>query len=284
MSVSRRFMGAAAMAVVAFIPSAFAQQQPDEDRSSLTVGLGAAVVPTYEGSDKSRILPIPQLRGKVKGVSFWTRGPALYVDAIPDTDAGGWDLELGPLVGARFDRSSRKNIKDVAVEALGKRDVAIEVGGFVGLGKTGVITSAYDNLSARVAITRDVAGAHDSITVTPQIEYFTPLSIRSFVGLGLSADYVGKKFGRYYFDVDPAGSAASGLPVYSRAGDKAGFRRVTASLAGGYSLSGDIRRGWALFGVVGYSRLLGRYAGSPIVADRGSANQWAGAIGVGYTF
>jgi outer membrane scaffolding protein for murein synthesis (MipA/OmpV family) len=276
-----RLSGAILVASAAFAMPAAAQE---EDHNSLTIGVGVAAVPTYEGSDDYRVLPLPQLRGKVADRSFWTRGPALYVDALPDTDSEGWDIELGPVVGARFDRSSRKAINDRQVEALGKRDVAIEVGGFVGFGKTGVITSAYDNLSARVAVTKDVAGAHDSIIVTPQIEYFTPLSTRSFVGLGLSADYVGKKFGRYYFDVTPAGSAASGLPVYSRAGDKAGFRRMTASLAGGYSLSGDLRRGWALFGVVGYSRMLGRYADSPVVAIAGSRNQWIGALGVGYTF
>jgi outer membrane scaffolding protein for murein synthesis (MipA/OmpV family) len=276
-----RLTGAIVVASAAVAAPAVAQEA---DHNSLTIGVGAAVVPTYEGSDDYRVLPVPQLRGKVADRSFWTRGPSLYFDALPDTDSEGWDVELGPVVGARFDRSSRKAINDAQVEALGKRDVAVEVGGFVGFGKTGVITSAYDNLSARVAVTKDVAGAHDSIIVTPQIEYFTPLSTKSFVGLGLSADYVGKKFGRYYFDVTPAGSAASGLPVYSRAGDKAGFRRMTASLAGGYSLSGDLRRGWALFGVVAYSRMLGRYADSPIVADAGSPNQWIGALGVGYTF
>lgn len=277
----RLLLGATMVASMPFAAPAFAQQ---EDHSSLTIGLGAAVVPTYEGSDEHRVLPLPQLRGKVKDRSFWTRGPALYVDMLPDTDGEGWDVELGPVVGARFDRSSRNAINDPQVEALGKRDVAIEIGGFVGFGKTGVVTSAYDNLSARVAVTKDVAGGHESIIVTPQIEYFTPLSTKSFVGLGLSADYVGKMFGRYYFDIDPAGAAASGLSVYDRAGGKAGFRRVTASLAGGYSLSGDIRRGWALFGVVGYSRLLGRYADSPIVSIAGSRNQWIGALGVGYTF
>jgi outer membrane scaffolding protein for murein synthesis (MipA/OmpV family) len=276
-----RLSGAILVASAALAVPAAAQE---EDHNSLTVGLGVAAVPTYEGSDDYRVLPLPQLRGKVADRSFWTRGPALYVDALPDTDGEGWDVELGPVVGARFDRSSRKAINDPQVEALGKRDVAVEVGGFVGFGKTGIITSAYDNLSARVAVTKDVAGAHGSIIVSPQIEYFTPLSTKSFVGLGLSADYVGKKFGRYYFDVTPAGSLASGLPVYSRAGDKAGFRRMTASLAGGYSLSGDLRRGWALFGVLGYSRMLGRYADAPVVAIAGSRNQWIGALGVGYTF
>ncbi|HEX7742153.1 MAG TPA: MipA/OmpV family protein, partial [Sphingobium sp.] len=240
-------------------------------------------IPTYEGSDDYRVIPVPQLRGTVGDFAFWSRGPGLYFDAIPNRGEGV-DFQLGPVVTARFDRSSRKSIKDDAVRALGKRDVAIEVGGFAGIGKTGVLTSAYDNLSARVAVTKDVAGAHESMVITPAIEYFAPLSTRSFVGLGVSADYVGKKYGRYYYDIDAAGSAASGLPVYSRAGDGSGFKRVGVNLTGGYSLSGDLRKGWALFALGGYSRLLGDYADSPVVGIAGSKSQWLGAVGVGYTF
>ncbi|WP_370308672.1 MipA/OmpV family protein [Sphingobium abikonense] len=274
----------AATFVASLSLAASAQAQEAEDHSNLTVGVGAAVVPSYEGSDDYRVIPVPQLRGKVHDFAFWTRGPALFVDVIPNRSDDGIDVQLGPVVGARFDRTSRKRTKDDAVAALGKLDTAIEVGGFVGIGKTGVITSAYDNLSARVTITKDVAGAHDSIIVTPAIEYFTPLSIRSFVGLGVSADYVGKKFGRYYFDVTPDQAVASGLPAYDRAGDGSGFRKINLNFTGGYSLSGDIRRGWTLFALGGYSRMLGDYADSPVVAIAGSKNQWIGAVGVGYTF
>lgn len=260
--------------------TAFAQTN---DSNVLTVGIGAAVIPSYEGSDDYRVIPVPQLRGKVSDFAFWTRGPSLYFDVIPNRGQD-IDLQLGPVAGVRFDRSSRKNIKDAAVRALGERDKAVELGGFVGIGKTGIITSAYDNLSVRVAVTKDVAGAHESFIVTPAIEYFTPLSTRSFVGLGVSADYVGKKYGRYYYDVDAAGALASGLPEYSRAGDGSGFKKVGVNLTGGLSLSGDIRKGWALFALGGYSRMLGDYADSPIVSIAGSKNQWIGAVGVGYTF
>ncbi|EQB18302.1 MipA/OmpV family protein [Sphingobium lactosutens] len=278
----RSLVAATFVASLSFAASAQAQEV--EDHSNLTVGVGAAVIPSYEGSDDYRVIPVPQLRGKVHDFAFWTRGPALFVDVIPNRSDDGIDVQLGPVVGARFDRTSRKRTKDDAVAALGKLDTAIEVGGFVGIGKTGVITSAYDNLSARVTITKDVAGAHDSMIVTPAIEYFTPLSIRSFVGLGVSADYVGKKYGRYYFDVTPDQAVASGLPAYDRAGDGSGFRKINLNLTGGYSLSGDIRRGWTLFALGGYSRMLGDYADSPVVAIAGSKNQWIGAVGVGYTF
>ncbi|MET0372404.1 MAG: MipA/OmpV family protein [Sphingobium sp.] len=283
MTAFRRIAAALPLAALAFAMPAMAQDE--EQHSTLTVGAGAAVVPTYEGSDDYRVIPIAQVRGKVHDFAFWTRGTSLYVDAIPNTDDSGMDFQLGPLVNLRLDRTSGKGIKDPQVRALGKLDTAVEVGAFVGIGKTGIITSAYDNLSARVAVTKDVAGAHESYIVTPAIEYFTPLSVNSFVGIGVSADYVGKKYGRYYYDVtSPAASLASGLPLYSRAGDKAGFKRVGVNLTGGYSLSGDLRRGWALFALGGYSKMLGRYGDSPVVAIAGDRDQWVGAVGIGYTF
>lgn len=270
--------------VVASLLAVPAMAQEKEDHSSLTVGAGIAVIPSYEGSDDYRVMPIAQARGRVHDFAFWTRGTAFYVDAIPDPTGVGMDFELGPVVNVRLDRTGSKAIKDDAVRLLGTRDAAVEVGGFVGVGKTGVITSDYDILAARVAVTKDVAGAHGSYVITPTIEYFTPLSLTTFVGASMSAEYVGKKYGRYYFDITPQESAISGLAAYNRAGDGAGFKRLNFNLSAGKSLSGDVRSGWAVFGVVGYTRVLGKYGDSPIVADAGSRNQMVGAVGVGYTF
>lgn len=264
----------------AFALPAFSQEE--EQHSTLTIGAGAAYIPSYEGSDDYRAMPLVQARGKVRDFAFWTRGPSLFVDLIPNRDENGLDLEAGPMVYARLDRTM--GIKDPQVRALGKLDTAIEVGGFVGVGKTGVFTSAYDNLSARISWAKDVAGAHGSYVITPTVEYMTPLSERTFVGGSVSADYVGKGYGRYYFDVTPAGGLASGLPAYDGAGDDSGFKKINFNLSAGHSLSGDLRHGWAIFAVVGYSRMLGAYKRSPVVAIAGDSNQWVGAIGVGYTF
>lgn len=278
----RSRLAATFVAVLPLFAPAMAQEE--EQHSTLTIGVGGAAIPSYEGSDSYQVLPIAQARGKVHDYSFWTRGTTLYFDAIPDPIGTGMNIEVGPVVNVRMDRTSRKGIKDDAVRALGKRDMAVEVGGFVGISKTGVITSDYDTLSARVAVTKDVAGAHGGMVITPTIEYFTPLSITTFVGLSASADYVGKKYGRYYFDISPQDSLASGLDVYDRAGRGSGFKRMSFNLTAGKSLSGDLRKGWAVFGLAGYARVLGKYGDSPIVADAGSRNQWVGAIGVGYTF
>lgn len=271
------------MAALCLVASAFSVQAQEltPDRNELTVAAGVAVTPSYTGSDDYVVRPGALLRGKVDGFSFFARGTNLHMDLIRDTGQDGWDLSLGPIAGVRLNRTG--SIRDDRVRALGELDTAVELGAWAGISKTGVLTSAYDNLSFRIAYVADVAGAHDSYLITPAIEYVMPLSQRTLVGLSLSADYVGKGYGRYYFDISPAGSQASGLAPYARGG-KAGFADIGLNLTAAQSLSGDLRKGWALFAVGGHSWLLDRYADSPIVRDAGSRSQWLGGLGVAYTF
>jgi outer membrane scaffolding protein for murein synthesis (MipA/OmpV family) len=247
----------------------------------ISVGVGVASTPSYIGSDSSTITPTAAVQGQIGGVSFNTQGTALYVDAIPSSGKPGWKLELGPLAALRLDRTGR--LHDASVRALGKLDPAVELGGSVGIQRTGVITSPYDTLSLSLSYQHDVAGAHGSYIASPEIDYDTPLSEHAFVSFSASADYVGAGFGRYYYSVDRAGSLASGLPVYDGA-DKAGWKDWNLSTMAVHSISGNLLHGVGVFVTGGYQRLLGAYRRSPIVADVGSANQWSGAVGVEYTF
>ncbi|MEZ5656470.1 MAG: MipA/OmpV family protein [Sphingobium sp.] len=272
-----RIMAGSAAVFAAICAPAFAQA----DQSEITVGVGGAVLPSYNGSDDYKVTPGVFVRGKVAGFPFFARGTNLHVDLIRNGDSDGLDIGLGPVVSARFDRTG--GIKDSRVKALGKLDTAWEVGGWAGIAKTGVLTSDYDNLSFRAAYVADIGGAHKSYVITPAVEYVMPLSEKTLVGFSLSADYVGKRFGGYYFNITPTGSSASGLNAYAGAG-KAGFAKFNAGVLAAQSLSGDLRKGWAVFAGAGYGRLLGRYADSPIVKDAGRRDQWLGGLGIAYTF
>ena len=250
--------------------------EPNADRDYLSIGVGAALVPDYEGSDDYRAIPGLIIRAKKGGLTVFSRGTYLYADLL-NTD-GKVDLDAGPIVGVRLNRTGK--IKDDAVDALGDRNAAVEVGGFGGVTFKG-LTNPYDSLSVRLDAVKDVANAHESWVLTPSVDFGTPLSLTTFVGASLSADFTTDKFARYYFGVDAAGAVRSGLPVYDPDG---GFKSWQAGLVASHSLSGDLRRGWALFGTGNYKRLVGDYADSPLVADRGSRTQWFGAAGVGYTF
>jgi outer membrane scaffolding protein for murein synthesis (MipA/OmpV family) len=264
---------------------AFAQDSPADHTDStvggdsITVGIGVGTVPTYEGSDKNRIVPVPAARGSIDGYAFSTRGAKLYVDLVRNTPGPGIDIQAGPVIGLNFNRTG--SVDDPQVKALGKKKTALELGGYVGIGRTGVITSDYDKLSVSISYLHDVTGIHDSYVISPEVDYGTPLSRSTYVGVSASATYAGRGYARTYFGVTPAGSVASGLPVFYA--DK-GWKNWSLSGFAVQSLTGDLTHGLALVGGVSYSRLMNDFAASPVTSIAGSRNQWMGAIGLAYTF
>ena len=272
----------AAIALLAATP-AMAQDAADplpdpNDRSdTVTVGLGAGYVPDYEGSDDYRIIPAAAVRGRVGGISFFTRATYLYVDLVGRGD-GPVELDVGPIAGVRLNRTGK--IKDDFVDDLPELDTAVEVGGFLGATYHG-LTNPYDSLSFRVDVVKDVGGAHKSTLVTPTIDFGTPLSRSFYVGVSASAEWAGGGYADYYYSIDAADALASGLPVYDADG---GFKSWRLGLLGNYALSGDLTNGWSVFALGSYSKLAGDFKDSPIVDLRGSSTQWFGALGVAYTF
>jgi MipA family protein len=250
---------------------------PNDQSDTFTIAGGAAYIPDYEGSNDYRIIPAVALRGRVSGISFFTRATYLYVDFVPRGD-GALEFDAGPIVGARLNRTGK--IHDDFVDALPERKTAIEVGGFAGITYHG-LTNPYDALSFRVDVVKDVAGAHESTLITPTIDFGTPLSRYTYVGATLSAEWAGGKYADYYYSIGPAASLASGLPVYDADG---GFKNWRLGLLVNQSVSGDLTHGISLFATGSYSHLASDFKDSPIVDLRGSASQWLGAVGLAYTF
>ena len=287
-----RLLSAAVLApVLAIATPAFAQSEPNAappgadgnmapDNNRLTIGIGAASLPDYEGASKNVITPGAVAIGVVGGHDFFTRGTQLYVNLIKSQPGPVLNYELGVIGALRFQRTGK--VDNRQVRALGELDTAYEIGGYAGVSKTGVITSDYDTLTARVAYVRDVSNTHDSYVVTPQINYTTPLSIRTLVSIGASADYVGKGYGRTYFGVSPIGTRLSGLRTYDI--NDSGFKNFNVSAFVLQSLSGDLRHGFGLGAGLLYGKILGKYKDSPLVSDVGDADQLAAAVGLTYTF
>ena len=243
------------------------------DRVTIGFGLGAA--PDYEGSNDYRLQPGGILQGKVSGIEFQMRGLNLYTDFVPDPKGGKTRLVLGPVVQVRLDRTG--DISDPRVAALGDRKTAVELGVTAGIGKRGVLIPPA-SLNFDVTYLHDVAGAHRSYVLTPALSLSSPTSRRSFARLGVSADFVGQGYARTYFDVAPGGS----LPAYATRGG--GLKSISSSLLYTHDLGGDPRKGWALFALGSYKRLLGQFADSPVVRDAGSAGQAFAVAGVAYGF
>ena len=269
---------AAASPALAQDPSAPLPDPEELNRGdSFTLGVGAALVPDYEGSDDYRLIPGGAIRGRVGGISFTTRGLYLSVDVLP-APTSGLDIDAGPIIGARLTRT--RKIKDDFVDLLPERKTAIEAGGFLGVSAHG-LTNPYDVLSFRVDAVHDIGNAHESTVLTPNVEFATPLSRTLYVGTSLSADFVSNKFADYYFSITPAAALASGLDAFNADG---GMKNWKLGLLANQSLSGDLLHGFSIFGIGSYARLVGDFKRSPIVRDRGSASQWFGGVGVAYSW
>jgi len=263
------------------VPADNNQIAADLDRDTVTVGVGAAYLPDYDGSNDYRVVPAPVVIGSIKGFNFNVIGNRASLDLARNRPGQRWDIQFGPIGVVNFDRSTLSSIDDRRIRALGKIDTAIELGGYVGLGKTGVITSPYDKLSVSVSLRHDVSGDHHSSILQPSINYLTPLSRKAAVAFFGTAQRVESGYGQTYFSITPGQSLASGLPQYSVG---KGWKNYSVGGLATYSLTGDLLHGFKLVAGGTYSRLLGDFANSPIVRTAGSRNQWVGAAGVAYTF
>jgi MipA family protein len=275
------------LALALAAPPALAQPEPpadsnnDEDRYRLTLGIGGGIAPEYEGASDYGFQPGGLIQGKVDGFDFQVRGTNIYVDLIRDAPDSKWNVIAGPVAQVRFERTSLDDIRDPRVALLGTRDTAVELGGYVGIGKKGFLIPPA-SLTFDLAFVHDVAGAHDSFILTPGVALASPVSQTTFARWGISADYVGAGYGRTYYD-----SPAIAAPIPSLTGyatDGAGFKSVGTTLLLVQDLGGDNRKGWALFGLGGYKRLLGQYARSSIVREAGDADQFLAVGGVAYSF
>lgn len=282
----------AAAAALAFLAAAPATAQsatdagppPADDaaqyrRNTVTVALGGAWLPDYEGSNDYALTPMGFTFGRLGGHAFGTRGTSLYFSLLATDPHAAWDVDFGPVANLRLDRS--REIEDRRVAALGKIGPAVELGGFVGVTKNRVL-HAYDSLGVRVGVTQDVTNTHDSMIVAPSVDYTTPLSLRTALNLSFNAEHVERRYAQTYFGVDAAGALRSGLPVYAARG---GWKNWRATMLLAQVLTGDLRkpRLSAFFGL-SYSRELGNFARSPVVAIAGNANQYVATGGLAYTF
>lgn len=251
-----------------------------EGRARLSIGVGAAWLPDYEGSNDHRFSPVPAANGTVWGMSFTVLGNRASLDLIPDKEGQGWNFQLGPVAVVNLNRTNRDAIEDPRVRALGEIDTAVEVGGYVGIGKTGVITSDFDTLSVSLSYRHDVTRIHRTGIFTPSINYTTPLSTKALVGLFASAEIVQDRYARTYFGVTPAGSVASGLPVFAPRG---GQKDINFGGMFTYALTGNLTKGLALVTGFNYRKLVKDFADSPLVRIAGSRHNWTVGAGLALT-
>lgn len=248
------------------------------DDTWINIGFGVAYSPSYTGSDDYVINPLPVLQGSVGGVDIAPRPAGVALDFIQDKP-GKPSVNLGPVFRFRNDRADQ--IEDPVVELAGELDSAFELGVSGGVSFPGIL-GRFDSVTVGADVRWDVAGAYSGMVIDPSVTYSTPINRGTFVSLSLSTTYVSDDFADYYFTVNPAQAAATGLPQFDAEG---GITSLSATTLVGIDLDGNALNGGLNAVVIGgYSRLQGDAADTPFTSVRGSRDQFFVAVGLGYTF
>ncbi len=235
-----------------------AQKEPKD--FTLTLGLGAGVAPDYEGSNDYRFVPIPMIEASWKDRLFLSN-TSLSLAVISTSY-----LKAGPMVTYAFGRDRKDNH---ALRKLGNVGDSVEIGGFIDL--------TLDQWRLGAKLTQDVANGHGGAVGELSLAYALPLGDRFTLTAGSSLTWASKSYMESFFGISSRQSARSGLSKFNA---DAGFKNINFSLLGTYNFSEH----WNLNMIASYSRLLGDAADSPIVKDKGSANQFMTGVGLSYTF
>ncbi|KJR64121.1 hypothetical protein VY88_14865 [Azospirillum thiophilum] len=243
--------------------SAAAQGRPPAEWSFM-LGGGALYVPDYEGSNDYKVLPVPIVELSWRDrVRVTTRGgPGIYASPVM-TDS------LKVELGVRYDFGRDQDDND-ALKGLGDIE-----GGAVAVARLGYEVGPVD-LGLEVA--RDLGGDRDGLMARAEAEYAIRLldgrarfSVTPYVTWA-DDNYMGSSFGI------TAAQAARSARRYARYDAEGGFKDAGIAVGIGYTITDSIHA----MGRVGYQRLLGDAADSPLVKREGSPDQFSGLLGVSY--
>lgn len=273
-SLSRATLGALALCLTSGMVWADDAKKPEGDNNDwrLTLGIGGMVSPDYEGSDDYEGTPLPliDLSWKDK-VSIGTLGgPGIKVNFFEIQGPTPKDkLTFSSSVGYGGGRDQDDND---ALQGLGD----IDSGVIVGLGAD----YKYRDFGISLEINHDATGDREGTTVKAGVNYSLKVGLpRTKLTLGTDMTWADDEYMGNIFGISAAQSASS----------RRGFGAFDASSGiKDVGVSAKLMHRWdesiGILGQVGYSRLLGDAADSPIVDQDGDAGQFSALIGISYSW
>ncbi len=230
-----------------------------------TVSLGAEAryMPRWDGSADMRWVPVPLVDIRPAGTPHRFSAPrdGLGFGLI---DAG--EFRVGPVGKLRVPRKASDHPK---LAGLGDVDWALELGVFAEYW-------VQPWLRARAEL-RQGLGGHRGLVGDLTMDAVWRATSQLTLSGGPRISFGSAAALRPYFGIDPAQSLASGLPVHDARG---GVQSYGAGAQARYAWNPQ----WATHVFVEYERLAGSAADSPLVAQRGSRDQWTFGTGLTYTF
>ncbi len=212
---------------------------------SVTAGAGAALRPTFEGSDRYFVTPVPlvsivwrdMIALDTSGLNAYWRFDGLQV-------GGGLTYNLG-----RTQSSGVFAQGDSRLNGLGDIPAALGLRAFVNYRLGPVMLGTV--------LTKFVAEDNSGLLIDASIGVPWRIDDRFMVMARAFATWADSTYMQTYFGIDGTQSANSGYAVYSAA---SGFKNVGLALAAHYRLSTS----WTVSGNAQVTQLLDYAAGSPI--------------------
>lgn len=244
----------------------------------LIVGLGAAVLPAYEGSHRHHVIPAFGFGGRIKGIGISARTAGAAFNVVPPRK-GRVGIGFGPVIRYRGARSV--DISDPAPIRVGRGKGNLELGFNTSISVRHVLSN-YDSISLGTDVRFDASRGTGSMTVAPAINYYTPISRSQVVGVSASADFINNAQAQQSYAVTP-GPGTTVMP--SMVPPHGGLRAVGGRVFTAYDLDHDLRNGgFALIFALGYTRLVNTAGRSPTVLRAGSHDQVVIASGLAFAF
>lgn len=231
---------------------------------SFSLGAGVMYAPDYEGSNDYKVtaLPIVELSWRDRVRLTTKGGPGLIATAFK---ADGFQVDVGVRYNFGRDEDDNKALKglgDLGGGAIGSVRLGYDIGP-VGLG---------------MEVARDIGGDRDGLTATLKADYAVKLfNGRARIAVTPHVTWADDAYMSSTFGITSA-QAARSARHYNRFDAEGGFKDAGIAMTAGYIFTPAISG----FGRVGYSRLLGDAADSPLVNREGSANQFSLMVGVSY--
>jgi outer membrane protein len=249
------------------------RREPPQGAWRVTAGAGAVFAPAFTGSREYGLSVYPDLRVRYGELFFASARDGIGFNLV---DAGGW--RGGILAKYEFGRKENGDSPfrvagggTTALAGMGDVDGTLEPGGFLEhrVGSFTFKAELRRGLGSRGGTVGELS-AHYGRAITghgpPIIFAFGP-RVRF-----ADAGYIDA-----YFGIDPGQSARTGLDRYD-----AGGGLYSYGLGGFLTL--PVHGPVSIAAFAGYDRLGDAAADSPLVRQRGSANQFAAGLGVSRRF
>ncbi|HEY1506899.1 MAG TPA: MipA/OmpV family protein [Stellaceae bacterium] len=224
----------------------------------VTVGMGAAGLPAYEGSNEERLSPAPTVDVRYKDLAYLSIGEGIGVNILR-----GANYRAG--VGLTYDMGREHNAA-TRLAGTGNIDPAPVFKAFVQYAFVPIVISAdvKQALTSYQGLTADI-GAYMPVVANEKFQVF----------VGPEITFADSRYMQAYFGINPGNTdAQSHFHNYSANG---GLKDAKLGVAGLYHFNDH----WFVDGDVGVERLLGSAVNSPITQTEWG---WSVAGTLNYTF